>query len=454
MRLRRKIMAEALKQVVTPAVERELKRFEAARGSLPGASQAWVEQFRTNAVEHFARTGFPTTRIESWKYTDLRHVFRNEFSGAPGNIEDFDTPSLLPEGDGPVVTFVDGVFSQSLSSIGKLADGVRVLPLSQALDAGDRGLEETLGTVAALDSPTLAGLNAAMMQDGAYIDVSDEVELAAPVRIVCLTSNGFCGAAHLRHVIRLGRNARATVLQAYFGTDGAIGLSNTVTECRVEDGAALNLIKRQEEDIGAWHMGLVAAEVGRDASFDAFTLSSGGRTARNEIRVTLAGEGANARLNGLALGRGRQHCDNTTDILHAVPQGTSGQLYKSVVDDSARSVFLGRIEVAPDAQKTDARQMNRSLLLSPSAQADSKPELIIHADDVKCAHGATVGDLDEEAMFYLRSRGVSRREARGLLVQAFAGETLENVEDETIMKWLEDGLLRWLEQSDEKELAA
>jgi Fe-S cluster assembly protein SufD len=197
--------------------------------------------------------------------------------------------------------------------------------------------------------------------------------------------------------------------------------------------------------MAAWHVGLTAARLARDATYDSFVLSTGARLARNEIRVALEGEGADCTLNGVGLARGRQHCDNTTDIDHARAHCRSTQLYKNVLDGRARTVFQGRIHVAPDAQKTDAHQMNRNLLLSRNAQADSKPELIIHADDVKCSHGATVGDLDREAVFYLRSRGVDEATARNMLVRAFAAEMMEAVADDAVRAHLEAALAAWLD---------
>jgi Fe-S cluster assembly protein SufD len=447
-------MTVTLRPAVNPAVERHLSYFQAARNALPGAAQGWVNDLRSRAVDVLARDGFPTTRIESWKYTDLRHVFRKAFVDRPYDVEDVDISTWLIGEGVPVAVFVDGRFSEQYSKLEGLPAGVTILPLSVALETEASGISEILGSIAPLETPGLTALNSALMQDGAFIQIDENIELDRAVQILCLTSKGFAGEAHLRHVVSLGRAAKATIVQGHFGLGPSGGLCNVVTEAVIGEGGTLRMAKRQEENSSAWHIGLVQARLDRNASFDSFTLSSGGRTARNEIRVRLAGEGANAVLNGLALARGRQHCDNTTDVEHAVPYGTSDQLYKSVVDDDARSVFLGRILVAEDAQKTDARQMNRNLLLSPGAQADSKPELIIHADDVKCAHGATVGDLDEEALFYLMSRGIGAAEARGLLVRAFAEEMIEAIADKEVRAWLDAGLAEWLGQGNEQEQAA
>ena len=261
-----------------------------------------------------------------------------------------------------------------------------------------------------------------------------------------MTTEGFAGEAHLRNVLVTGRTSRATVLRTHVAIGASSGFCNVVTEAVVGAGAALYQPTLQDEDVAAWHIALTAAELGRDATCESFLLSTGARLARNEIVVSLAGEGASCRLNGVALVRGRQHCDNTTEVDHAKGHCRSVQLYKNVLDDRARTVFQGRIHVAPDAQKTDASQMNRNLLLSRSAQADSKPELIIHADDVKCGHGATAGDLDREAVFYLRSRGIDEVAARNMLVRGFAAEMLESVSDDAVRAHLDRALSGWLDR--------
>lgn len=447
-------MTVSLRPVTDPAIERHLSVLEKSRGDLPGGSVGWVDDLRSRAAKALARDGFPTTRIGSWKYTDLRRVFRNEFAGQAQDIAALDISEWCAGNAGPVLVFVDGQFSEALSGMDNLPAGVRVMPLSAALENSESGIEELLGSVSPLESPGLTALNTALMQDGAFIRLDNDVEMAEPIHVLCITSAGFSGETHLRHVVALGRHAKARIVQGHFAIGDSAGLCNVLTEAAVGEGASLQIVKRQEESRTAWHIGLVQARLDRNASFETFTLSSGARTARNEVRVQLAGEGTHAVLNGLALVRDRQHCDNTTDVEHAMPQGTSHQMYKSVVDDNARSVFLGRILVAKDAQQTDARQMNRNLLLSSGAQADSKPELIIHADDVKCAHGATVGDLDEEALFYLMSRGIGADEARGLLVRAFAEEMIEAIPDEAVRDWLDAGLVGWLKGGHQQEKAA
>jgi Fe-S cluster assembly protein SufD len=292
------------------------------------------------------------------------------------------------------------------------------------------------------------------MQDGAVVRVADGVSVEAPVQLVFVTTDGYGAEAHLRNLIVLAADSGATLVRTHVALGAATGFCDVVTEAAVGQGATLRHATLQNESASAFHMALTAVRIGRDATFDSFALSAGARLARNEIRVRLAGEGGDCTLNGIALVRGRQHADNTTDVDHAKPHCHSAQLYKNVLDERGRSVFQGRIHVGAGAQKTDAHQMNRNLLLSRDAQADSKPELIIHADDVKCSHGATVGDLDRDALFYLESRGIDETAARNLLVRGFAAEMMETISDEAVRAHLEAALTGWLDGMTVKKEAA
>ena len=270
-------MTASLRPVKDPAIERHLGVLAASRDILPGAGQAWVRDLRSRAADALVRDGFPTTRIESWKYTDLRRVFRNEFAGQAQDIGALDISEWRAGDAGPVLVFIDGQFSDGLSSLDDLPAGARVMPLSAALAKGDSGIEGLLGSVAALESPGLTALNTALMQDGAFIRLDDDIELAEPVQVLCITSAGFSGETHLRHVVALGRHAKATIVQGHFAVGDSSGLCNVVTEAAVGEGASLHIVKRQEESRTAWHIGLVQARLARNASFETFTLSSGGQ---------------------------------------------------------------------------------------------------------------------------------------------------------------------------------
>lgn len=435
-------MTADLQPLTDPAAARYRERYDAARAGLPGVDRGWVAGLRDRAAAALVANGFPTRHVEAWKYTDLRRVLRTDFAApAAGKTPDAATLSSYLPDDGPVAVFVDGAFCASLSG---LDGGARLVPLEAALDAGDAVAERLLTASAAIDRPGLGALNTALMQDGMLIDIGDNVALDRPVRLAFVTTDGWAGEAHLRNVISLGSNARATIAIDHVALGSATGLVDSVTDIELGPGAALTLIKQQREAVGAFHIAQTHVRIGRDATFDGFALATGGRIARNEICVRLDGEGAECTLNGLTLARGRQHIDTTTNVDHATAHGRSAQLYKNIVDDRARSVFLGRVHVAPHAQKTDARQMIRNLLLAPGARADTKPELIIHADDVKCGHGATVGDLDAEALFYLRSRGIGAEAARAMLIEGFAGEMLDLVADDDLRAGLAAQLHGWL----------
>ncbi|MBT5455530.1 MAG: Fe-S cluster assembly protein SufD [Rhodospirillaceae bacterium] len=438
-------MASVVQTLTNPAVARYTARYTEMRDRLPGAAHGWVTDLREAALSKFTRDGLPTRRVETWKYTDLRSLQQAEFSPA-SQIEVAPSGIALQLIEGAfVAVFIDGRFAPELSRLSDLPAGLQITSLADALAAGDQALCTGLGTIADPDQPGFVALNAALMQDGAVCRVGDGVTVERPIQLVFATTDGAAAETHLRNLLMLGENSHATIYQSHVSLGPSTGFCDVVTEVSVGQGAGLRHITQQDQSISAWHVGLVAARLGRDASFDSFVLSSGARLSRNEIRVALDGEGADCRLNGIALVRGRQHCDNTTDVDHAKGHGHSSQIYKNVLDDRARSVFQGRIHVAPDAQKTDAHQMNRNLLLSRNAQADSKPELIIHADDVKCSHGATVGDLDQDALFYLQSRGIDPIMARNLMVRGFASEMIDDLPDDAIRAHLEAGITSWLD---------
>jgi Fe-S cluster assembly protein SufD len=331
-----------------------------------------------------------------------------------------------------------------------LPDGVTVAALGQQLEVGDDWLRPY---VAPGHSGALIALNSALAADGAVIRVGRDARLDRPIQLLMLSGETEAAAQHPRHVIVLEEGAAATILETYAGanTEGRgphgenqVYWTNAVGRFEVGAGATLRHYKRQVEGASAFHLASSEVTLAARASYESFVLSAGARLARNEIEVRLAGDGASCRLDSLGLVKQSQHSDTTTRINHECLGGSSSQLAKNVVADKARAVFQGRIRVAPGAQKSDARQLNRNLLLSKGACADTKPELEILADDVKCSHGATVGDLEPDGLFCLRSRGLDEEAARTLLVEGFAGEALENITDATIRAHLMGDLRRWL----------
>ena len=435
-----------------------VKQFEDARNALPGAGLAWLDNIRETAIERFDETGFPTPRVESWKYTNLSRLSRNEFSAPDsrtGGANTALTPWLMAATECYRLVFVDGQFSAEQSAIGTLPEGVTLAPLAEIIENNPDLIRDALAAAEPEDGDGLLALNTALLRDGIVLRVDAGVALDRPVQLLHFATAGDNATAiHPRHLVTLGENSRATLLECYIGASGARNWTNAVMTIKLADGAKLDHHRLQLEGEDAYHVGLTRLGVARDAAYSGVALSVGAVLSRNEFRAELSGAGADCRIAGGALMRGRQHADITTQIDHAAPHTTSAQLFKNVLDDRSRAVTQGRVVVQPDAQKINADQTNRNLLLSPGARADSKPELRIFADDVKCSHGATVGDLDREAMFYLRSRGIPEDEARKLLIRAFAAELFDQVSSPVIRSFLEGALEDRIGSSEKFEAAA
>ncbi len=430
-----------------------ISRFADVAATLPGNGLPWLAELRAGAIEDFAAAGFPTIRSEAWKYTDLRRMLRTEFTAAPGAAAQPGAAALAGwrlDGDSHRLVFVDGFLAPSLSDIEGLPDGVRLVSLDAAARDAPELLKDRLGAAAGADGDGLVALNTALMESGAVLQVDDGVVLDAPVHLLFLAGGGAEGAAnHARNLIVLGEASQASLVETFAGLGGTPYWTNAVTEIAVAPGAKLRHVKLQHEGEAAYHTALTRVRLDRDASYHGFVMSTGAAMMRNEIRVRLDGRGADCRIDGATLLRGRQHADNTTEIVHAATDGASRQVFKGVLDGRSRSVFQGRVRVEPGAQRTNAHQLNRNLLLSPGAEADSKPELVIHADDVKCSHGATTGDLDRDALFYLRARGIDPDRARALLIEAFVAELIEDAAVPAARANLVQALNAWLDAAGE-----
>ena len=387
---------------------------EAAAAAADGP--AWLAERRRDGLEMFSAAGFPGRRDEDWKYTDLKLVARRSFAfdAAPK----LDVPEIAGL-DCPVLVFVNGRLVESRG----LPEGTAVVPLARALADGHDACRELLGRIAKPARHRFAALATALFADGVLIDLGDDRVLEAPLRLVFLAGGDEPALACPRVLIRAGANSRATIIEHYAGAPGE-SLSLAVTEAALGPGASIEHYRLQEASGEAFHLGVLAARLERDASLVSHNLSVGGRIARLDLDVELAGPGARVEMNGLYVVRDRQHADSHTRVDHAVPRTTSDELYRGVLAGKSRAVFNGKAIVHPGAAGTDARQSNANLLLSPEAEVDTKPELEIYADDVKCAHGATTGQLDTNALFYLRSRGVDVETARSLLTFAFADTVL------------------------------
>jgi Fe-S cluster assembly protein SufD len=411
-----------------------IARYEGIADGLPGDRAP-----RASAASILGRDGLPALRDEAWKYTSLRHLNEVAFHEALTEAGD-DRPTLdLPElGDLaalPRLVFVQGRLREDMSA------------RSDRLGMSSFRQRPQFGSLVRPDRERMVALNTMLAEDGAIIEVGAGVD-AGTLVIISLGAalHGTPIAFHPRHSIRLGQGARLTIIEIATGT-GAY-LHNPVTEVHVAAGATLAHVKLQDESAAAFHMATLYADVAEGASYDGFTLTTGARLARNEMHVSLAGANAHAAINAAQVLRGHQHADFTTVVSHDAPGGASRQTVKNVLADHARGVFQGKIEVARAAQKTDGYQMNQALLLSEHAEIDCKPQLEIYADDVKCSHGATVGALDPEQLFYLLSRGITPPEARGLLVRAFLAEALDMVAHDGARALLDGVLERWWMQQE------
>lgn len=413
----------------TAEVQPFVGQFAAKKDELPGASLPWLAELRDAALQGFASRGFPTRRDESWKYTNLRPLARIPFAPAE-RIEVGAAPvSVLPAESRPYrVVIANGRFSPERSDVDGVPAGVRLGSLADLLRNEPDLLKPWLGSTGQADDAPMLALNTAFMSDGMVLMLEEGMTLDRPVELIYLgTAGGEAAVAHPRSLIVARKGSTATVVEHHIGQGEGTYLSNGATEIFVGDDATLHHYKLQEEGAETYHLHANRIHVGTAAVYDNFVVSLGGRLARNQIDVEIRGERADVRLNGAYIARGRQHLDHTSRIDHLAPNSISRQVYKGVLDDRARGVFQGHIVVAREAQKTDGHQLNRALMLSDGAEIDSKPMLEIYADDVKCSHGATAGDLEKNALFYLRARGIPEAEARGLLIAAFLGEVIDDL---------------------------
>jgi Fe-S cluster assembly protein SufD len=419
-----------------------------ARPERLGKGPAWLDEVREAAIERFHQHGFPSPKIESWKFTNLNPLARTTFRDAEvikgleltrAALEPY---RLTP--DCHLIVFVNGQFRSDLSALDHVPDGTRIVEFAAANEEDLRAL--TVPPAVAVDprARSLMDLNTACMSGGAVVHLGRGAILD-PVQLLFVAVAGAEPVAfHLRNLIRAESGSSATVLESYVGLGEGVYWTSAVTQIAVAPNAVLRHYKLQAEGSAAFHVAATSVRLDHQAAFRMFAASLGSQLGRNEIDVDLATTDAVARLAGTTLARGTQHLDTTIRIEHSEPRGTSSQEFKAVVDGRAHAVFQGRIRVAPDAQKTDAQQISRSLLLSSTAAADTKPELEILADDVKCSHGATIGDLDEEALFYLRARGVGEPEARKMMTDAFIGELIEHITVDTARAYFRRAFDHWL----------
>lgn len=391
----------------------------------------WLKTLRQEALDRFMTHGLPSRRDEEWKYTSLRSLSEQPFA-VPTDWAVFDGTRLQPHVNGKDMTlvFIDGVLSTAHSQLRDLGKGITVLSLADAMRDRAEAVSRLLTNVEPGTAQPFETLNRAFLQNGVFIEIAKDVQVERTIHLVYASSDrgerGLDGApaAFPRNLISMAENSEAQVVETYFGDEPAAYLVSPSTDIDLAKGARLKHCKVIVDGPKGTHIGTMRARLASDAHFESFVHCQGGLLVRNDLDVAIRGEGAHVAIDGLYLAKDEQHVDNHTSVDHAVPNATSSQLYKGILNGKGRGVFNGKVFVRKDAQRTSALQLNRNLLLSSEAEIDTKPELQIDADDVKCSHGAAIGQLDADQIFYLQSRGIDRDRAVSVLSQAFADEVL------------------------------
>ncbi|HZR73798.1 Fe-S cluster assembly protein SufD [Bradyrhizobium sp.] len=437
-------MNATLRPIKTKAELGLAEQFAAAGPTLPGGPA--ISKLRTVAFDRFAAAGLPHSRVEAWKYTDLRRLMADAKplacapdaaarAGAAG------TGSLFTGLGFRRLVIVDGSFIPELSDLADVESGLTIQTMASAFARDDFVQAQRLSPAA--DGGVAVSLNAALAADGVAIEIAPGTKVERPIHLAFVTTTE--SAAFVKSLVVIGDSARATLVESHEGPDGCGYQVNSLLELLVGDRSVVEHIKVIQEGDAALHVGTLLATVGAQAVVRKFGLVTGGAVVRNELTLRLAGEGATVAAHGASLLAGRQHADTTLLVDHQAPHGESREIFKAVIDDEARAVFQGKITVQPGAQKTDGKMMARGLLLSDTAEFDCKPELEIFADDVQCGHGSTTGALDGELKFYLQARGIPEKQAEALLIHAFVGEVFETVAHDGSRDALLAAMTAWLD---------
>ncbi|BAW80876.1 FeS assembly protein SufD [Candidatus Nitrosoglobus terrae] len=400
---------------------------------LLGGEGSWLQSLRQQALRNFVSLGFPNAKEENWKYTRVHGLANTEFTSIgvpsdPVSVEDYQR-YFFTEMPCSRLVFVNGHFVAEASEIEILPEGAVIGNLANVFKQQERQLRDVLARYADYQQQPFTALNTAFIADGAYFYLPRKITLTKPIHLLFITnSQNKAVVTHPRNLIVLEPESELNIIEHYIGLNEATYFTNAVTEVVMREGAKIEHIKLQEESAKSFHIATIQVQQGRDTEFLSRNLALGAQLARNDINSVLVGEGAKCTLEGLYVLEGNRHVDNHTRVDHKYPHTSSRERYKGILGDKSRAVFNGKVMVYPGAQKVDAQQANRNLLLSEGAEVNTKPELEIYADDVKCAHGATVGQLDNNHIFYLRSRGLDEDAARQLLIYAFAEEMVKDID--------------------------
>ena len=420
-----------------------LKAFERFEQAAATTQPSWLFPLRKAGIARFAELGFPTLKNEDWRFTNVAPIAKLPFKPALDAARDGLTKDSLDQFSfaklpGTRLVFVNGHFAAELSTAPTQPNGIKVSSLATALANDSALVEKHLGRYVRTEDNAFAALNNAFFQDGGFVYVPAGQSVDDPVQFLFINTSKDAGATtHPRNLIIAERDAKLTVIESYVSLASAPTFTNAVTEFALGDNAVVEHCKFQDESPEAFHIAALHSHLGRAVSFSSHSIATGAKLARNNLRTTLDGEGIECVLNGVYITNNDQISDHYMVVDHAKPHCASHEYFNGILAGKSKGVFHGRILVRPDAQKTDAKQTNKNLLLSDDATADTKPQLEIYADDVKCTHGATIGQLNDESIYYLRSRGIGLENARRMLIHAFAGEIIDRVKHDALREELD-----------------
>jgi Fe-S cluster assembly protein SufD len=447
-------MAQTTENQLMKQTDPYLEKFERFESEAAGKHPSWLFPIRKAGISRFAELGFPTQRDEDWRFTNVTPIMKLPFQP----VFQYSRDGLTAESLGQLsfagldcsrLVFVNGHYSAELSSVQPQPGGIQVTNLASALAIDTGIIESHLGHYAHGENHAFAALNTAFFQDGAFIFAPKGAVVEKPVHLLFISTSDDAGStSHPRNLVIAGPNSKLTVIESYIGRTNAPYFTNAVTEVIAEGNAKVEHCKFQDESLPAFHMAFLHAQLGKECNFISHSIATGARLSRNNIKVVLDAEGVECILNGLYVTKADQLADHHMIVEHAKPHCNSHEYYNGILDDRSKGVFHGRILVRPQAQKTDAKQTNKNLLLSDAATIDTKPQLEIYADDVKCTHGATIGQLDEDSIFYLRTRGIGAETARHMLIHAFAGEIIGRIRCAPVREELDQLIWDRLEQSE------
>lgn len=433
-------------------IKQYINNFELFEKQLNGQKNGSIHDIRKVALNNLVEKGFPTSREEEWRFTDIKPLLTNNFTLAlpskqsklnADKIEHF----LYKDWQGPQLVFIDGFFAAHLSNLNIKQTSITLDSLANVILQDQINLLDTFANYETFNKNAFSALNTAFINDGAVLRVEKNVIVEEPIHFLYIaTKHENAQIINPRNLFFMAENSQATIVESYFSLDHGQYFNNIVTEIRLSENAHLNHMRIQNESDEAFHIGSTFVDQKENSHYFSISASFGGKIARNNIYTMLNGEGIETILNGLYMGHGNQLIDNHTFIDHMKPHCNSHELYQGILTDSARGVFSGKIMVHPDAQKTDAKQSNNCLLLSNNAEINSKPQLEIYADDVRCTHGATVGQLNEDSIFYLRSRGISEKKAKNILTYAFAEQVVEGIGIDSTRKYVGSIILERLKE--------